>query len=68
MERTYRVTVTDEIKASSPQTAVRVLLHRLQSEWVHVVATEVNGEKEHCVEVLCGQVVERFTNPVASEN
>ena len=64
MERTYRITVTDEIKASSPQTAVRVLLHRLQSDETEVLAREVIGGKEHCVEVLSGQVV----NPVVLEN
>ena len=61
MERTYRITVTDEIKSSSPQSAVRVFLHRLQSDETEVLAREIGG-KEHCVEVLSGQVADSLLN------
>ena len=63
---TYRVSVTDEIEASSPQAAVRVFLHRLQNEETAAKVVKLDTGKIQAVECQTGEFLHGWEAGTAS--
>ena len=56
-EETYQVQVIDEIKASSPQTALRVFLSRLRDEETSACVEHIQSGEKYFIECQTGEVL-----------
>ena len=56
-EETYQVQVIDEIKASSPQAALRVFLSRLRDEEASACVEHLQSGEKYFIECQTGEVM-----------